>query len=95
MPIQTLPLNMAANNNMGGAHLALYTYEALVANISGMIGVNVTQRDLAQPTANIVEHLYIKFIRAIFALDFEDYLQDLYELPDQVSVAIQKARVGH
>ncbi|KIM28689.1 hypothetical protein M408DRAFT_16123 [Serendipita vermifera MAFF 305830] len=74
---------MAANNAMGGTHLALYSYDALVSNIEKKTGIIVSQRDLAQPSGKIVEALYIQFIRAIFAMDFEDYLQDLYHLPEQ------------
>lgn len=76
---------MATNNPSGGAHLALYTNEALAANIQRITEINVTSRDLAQPTAKMVESLYIKFIIAVFAVEFENYLQDLYHVSDQVS----------
>ncbi|KAG8808291.1 kinetochore-associated Ndc80 complex subunit nuf2 [Serendipita sp. 399] len=63
-------------------HVQLHTYDALVSNIQRTIGIAVTPRDLAQPTPQLVEMLYIKFIHILFAFEFEDYLADLHHHPE-------------
>lgn len=79
----------------GLQHLQLYTYESLVSNIQRTINVTVTQRDLAQPTGHTVEMLYIKFIQAIYALDVDDYLLDLYNEPEPVNIVVWNRRKGY
>jgi hypothetical protein len=69
-------------------HLQLYSYEALVGNIQRTTGITVSQRELSQPTAGLVEVLYMKFIQIIFALDFEEYVSDLYQQCDPVSLCL-------
>ncbi|KAG8758686.1 kinetochore-associated Ndc80 complex subunit nuf2 [Serendipita sp. 396] len=63
-------------------HVQLHTYDALVNNIQRTIGIAVTPRDLAQPTSQLVEMLYIKFIHILFAFEFEEYLADLHHHPE-------------
>lgn len=63
-------------------HVQLYSYEELVSNIHRTVGVTVSQRDLAQPMAQLVELLYVKFLYIIFGFDFEDYTRNLHNEPD-------------
>lgn len=65
-------------------HLQLYTYDALIESIHRTINIPVQQRELLQPTSNLVELLYTKFIQLIFGFDFDEYLANVHQDPDSV-----------
>ncbi|PVG02843.1 hypothetical protein CPB86DRAFT_548522 [Serendipita vermifera] len=60
-------------------HLQLYSYDQLVGDIQRTTSITLSQRDLAHPTAGLVELLYMRFIKILFSLEFENYVSDLYE----------------
>ena len=73
-------------------HLQLYTYDALIESIHRTVNIPVQQRELAQPTSNLVELLYTKFIQLIFGFEFDEYLADIHQQPDSVGHNLRRCR---